>query len=79
MDKSKYDSPGMSREGVGADETFTCPFCGGMARIATFCLDGDELYQALCDRCGTPSYFSDSPEAAKDSWRREAGDIRRRN
>ena len=71
MEKSKYDSPGMNREGAGPDDTFPCPFCGGMARIAVFCLDGDELYQALCDRCGTPSYFSDTKQGAMDAWCRE--------
>ncbi len=50
------------------DDTFTCPFCGGIGRIATFCLDGDDLYQALCDNCGTPSYFSESKQQAMDAW-----------
>ena len=54
--------------GAGPEESFVCPFCGGRGRIAVFCLDGDELYQALCDRCGTPSYFSESPQAALDAW-----------
>lgn len=50
------------------EETFTCPFCGGRARIAEFCLDGDTLYQALCDSCGAPSYFSETREGAKSAW-----------
>lgn len=52
------------------EETFRCPFCGGTARIAEFCLDGDTLYQALCDTCGTPSYFSPTCEGARESWMR---------
>ena len=50
------------------EETFPCPFCGKPARIAAFCLDGDELYQALCDSCGAPSYFSETREGAKTAW-----------
>ena len=52
------------------DDTFVCPFCKGTARIATFWLDGDELFQALCDSCGTPSYFSETKEEALNAWYR---------
>ena len=66
MTIDRYD--GMHRDGAPPDETFPCPFCGSTARIATFCLDGDELFQALCDNCGTPSYFSESKQQAIDAW-----------
>lgn len=68
MDDGRYSLPGMDRNGVGPDETFTCPFCGGRGRIATFTLDGDELYQALCDSCGAPSYFAETREQALSAW-----------
>ena len=50
------------------EDTFPCPHCGGTARIAIFTLDGDDLYQALCDSCGTPSYVCETPEEARNAW-----------
>lgn len=64
----KHNGEIMPRGYAGPDDTFPCPFCGGTARIATFWYDGEELYQALCDRCGTPSYFSETRQGAMDAW-----------
>ena len=71
MHDRRWGADGMMRDGAPPDETFPCPFCGGRARIASFCLDGDELFQALCDNCGTPSYFSDSKSGAMNAWAKQ--------
>lgn len=58
----------IHRHAAAPEDTFPCPFCGKTARIAVFYLDGEELYQPLCDSCGTPSYFTDDRRRAKDAW-----------
>lgn len=66
--QKRWGADGRHRSGASPDETFCCPFCGHTARIATFCLDGDEWYQALCDSCGTGSYFNETKQGAMDAW-----------